>query len=111
MKKPDHPLVPQKRRRRPMLTHLQTSHRLMSLPLLIKANYWTLSRTTMTSTGMRPDRVNPETADEIIRVNAKTKKEASKRSFERIVRRSFQFTGSLKLPIYWKLPKLKNKKL
>ncbi len=39
------------------------------------------------------------------RVYAKTKKEDSKRSFERIVRRSFQFTGSLKLPIYWKLPK------
>ena len=32
-----------------------------------------------------------------IRVYAKTKKEASKRSFERIVRRSFHFIGSFKL--------------
>ena len=35
----------------PMQIRLQTSHRLMSLPSLINANCWTLSRTTMTSTG------------------------------------------------------------
>ena len=29
----------------PMPMRLQTSHRLMSLPSLINANYWTLSRT------------------------------------------------------------------
>ena len=38
------------------------------------------------------------------RVYAKTKKEASKRSFERIVRRSFHFIGSLKLLKSEKLP-------
>jgi len=32
---------------------LQTSHRLMSLPSLINANYWILSRTTMTSIGIQ----------------------------------------------------------
>ena len=37
----------------PMPIRLQTSHRLMSLPSLIKANYWTLSRTTMTSIGIQ----------------------------------------------------------
>ena len=44
------------------------------------------------------------------RVYAKTKKEVSKRSFERIVRKSFQFTGSFKLPMCWKLSKLKIEK-
>ena len=39
-----------------------------------------------------------------IRVYAKTKKEASKRSFERIVRRSFHFIGSFKLQKSEKLP-------
>jgi hypothetical protein len=38
------------------------------------------------------------------RVYAKTKKEASKRSFERIVRRSFHFIGSFKLQKSVKLP-------
>jgi hypothetical protein len=47
--------------------------------------------------------------DSSIECMRKPSKEASKRSFEWIVRWSFQFTGSLKLPIYWKLPKLKNK--
>ena len=37
----------------PMPIRLQTSHRLMSLPSLINANYWTLSRTTMTSIGLQ----------------------------------------------------------
>jgi hypothetical protein len=37
----------------PMLIRLQISHRLMILPSLINANYWTLSRTTMTSIGMQ----------------------------------------------------------
>ena len=38
------------------------------------------------------------------RVYAKTKKEASKRSFERIVRRSFHFIGSFKLQKSVRLP-------
>jgi hypothetical protein len=37
-------------------------------------------------------------------VYAKTKKEASKRSFERIVRRSFHFIGSFKFQKSVKLP-------
>jgi hypothetical protein len=36
-----------------MSIRLQTSHRLMSLPSLINANYWTLSRTMMTSFGIQ----------------------------------------------------------
>ena len=47
----------------PMPIRLQTSHRLMSLPSLINANYWTLSQTTMTSKC-----VNPETPVEIIAI-------------------------------------------
>jgi hypothetical protein len=39
MKRPDHPLIP-------MTTHLQTSHRLTSLPSSRKTNYWMPSRKT-----------------------------------------------------------------